>query len=256
MRRHRQAFLFQKDKTLPMIHPKKAFVAAAGIGKRMRPLTATTPKPLIEVCGKSLIDYGLDALAAAGTELAVVNVHYIADLLEVHVSKRKTPKIIVSDERDMLLETGGGTVKALPHLGDQPFYYLNADSIWIEGVKPNFRFLAEMWDDDKMDGLLLLSTTVKAVGFEGLGDFTMDPDGRLKRRRENVAAPFVYASAAIFHPRLFKDAPSGKFSLNVLFDRAIAEGRLFGAQMGGTWLHVGTPAAISAAERAMRDALA
>jgi len=236
-------------------HPTKAFVAAAGLGKRMRPLTATTPKPLIEVCGKALIDYGLDALAKAGAKEAIVNVHYIADLVEVHVSKRKTPHIIISDERDGLLETGGGTLKALPHLGEDAFYYLNADSIWIEGVKPNFSYLAEMWNNETMDGLLLLSSTVKAVGFEGMGDFTMDPDGRLQRRKENVAAPYVYASAAIFHPRLFEGAPDGKFSLNVLFDRAIEAGRLFGAHMDGIWLHVGTPKAIAAAERAIKNAI-
>ena len=237
-------------------HPTKAFVAAAGLGKRMRPLTATTPKPLIEVCGKSLIDYGLDALVAAGTEQAIVNIHYIADLLEVHVQRRNTPEIIISDERDELLETGGGTVKALPQLGNEAFFYLNADSIWIEGVKPNFSILADAWDDDQMDGLMLLSPTVNAVGFSGPGDFTMDTEGRLTRRRENIVAPYAYASAAIFHPRLFKDAPEGKFSLNVLFDRAIEAGRLFGVQMDGTWLHVGTPEAIDDAERAIRAASA
>ncbi|MEP3630268.1 MAG: nucleotidyltransferase family protein [Hyphomicrobiales bacterium] len=235
-------------------HPTKAFVAAAGLGKRMRPLTATTPKPLIEVCGKSLIDHGLDALALAGTELAVVNVHYIADLLEAHVLRRSEPEIIISDERDELLETGGGTVKGLPHLGDEAFFYLNADSIWIEGLRPNFTILADAWDEDKMDALLLLSPTVSAVGFSGAGDFTMDSEGHLARRRENIVAPYAYASAAIFHPRLFKNAPDGKFSLNVLFDQAIEADRLFGVQMDGTWLHVGTPEAIDEAERAIRSA--
>ena len=172
-------------------HPTKAFVAAAGLGKRMRPITATTPKPLIEVCGKSLIDHGLDALALAGTKLAVVNVHYIADLLEAHVLRRSEPEIIISDERDELLETGGGTVKGLPHLGDEAFFYLNADSIWIEGLRPNFTILADAWDDDKMDALLLLSPTVSAVGFSGPGDFTMDSEGHLTRRRENIVAPFA-----------------------------------------------------------------
>lgn len=236
-------------------HPTTAFVAAAGIGKRMRPLSATTPKPLIEISGKSLIDYGLDALADAGTRTAVVNIHYIADLLEVHVNRRTEPQIIISDERDDLLETGGGTLKALPHLGDGAFFYLNADSIWIEGVKPNFTHLADTWDDERMDGLLLLSSTVTAVGFDGPGDFTMEPDGRLKRRRENIVSPYAYASAAILHPRLFEGAPQGKFSLNVLFDRAIEAGRLYGAQMDGIWLHVGTPQAIEKAERAMKNVL-
>lgn len=233
---------------------KVAFVAAAGLGKRMQPLTATTPKPLIKVCGKSLIDYGLDALAEAGAERAIVNVHYLADLVEGHVKSRQRPEIIISDERETLLETGGGTLKALPHLNDEAFYYLNADSIWIEGVKPNFIHLAESWDEANMDGLLLLSDRQKAIGYEGMGDFNMDAKGLLTRQQGGLAAPYVYASAAIFHPRLFKDAPTGKFSLNVLFDRAIEGGRLYGTHMNGTWLHVGTPDIIEVAESAIKNA--
>ncbi len=236
--------------------PKKAFVAAAGLGKRMRPLTATTPKPLIEVCGKALIDYGLDALANAGVEEAIVNVHYIADLLEVHVAKRQNPNIKISDERAALLETGGGVFKALHDLKEAPFYYLNSDSFWIEGVKPNFKYLSEMWDKEHMDGLLLLSRTINAVGYRGFGDFILQDDGRLKRRPENQVAPFVYAGAAIFHPRLFDKAPSGAFSLNILFDKAIAKQKLFGLQMDGTLLHVGTPGDISKAEQTIRNSLA
>lgn len=235
-------------------HPTKAFVAAAGLGKRMQPLTAIKPKPLIEVCGTALIDYGLDALVRAGTKLAVVNVHYLADLLEAHVGKRASPDIIISDERDELLETGGGTVKALPHLGSEAFYYLNADSIWIEGAKPNFSHLADSWDNAKMDALLLLSNATAAIGYQGNGDFTMNEDGLLQRRPENGSSPYVYASAAIFHPRLFEGAPEGKFSLNILFDRAISSGRLYGTLMGGAWLHVGTPDAIEAAETAIAKA--
>jgi MurNAc alpha-1-phosphate uridylyltransferase len=236
--------------------PTVAMVLAAGIGKRMRPLTATTPKPLIEVAGKSLIDHGLDRLAAAGVTKAVVNVHYLADLVEVHVTKRSKPEIVISDERDALLETGGGIAKALPLLGEAPFYVYNSDSFWIEGVANNFELLAEFWDPAVMDMLLLLSPTVTAVGYDGLGDFVMDPLGRLSRRIERRVAPFVYAGSAIMTPTLFENCPSGKFSLNVLFDRLIESGRLFGVHMDGIWLHVGTPEAIREAEDAIRHSAA
>lgn len=241
-------------KAKPYNAPAKAFVAAAGIGKRMRPLTATTPKPLIEVNGQSLIDYGLNALAKVGVETAIVNVHYLPDLLEVHLGKRKDPSIVISDERRELLETGGGIKKALPQLGLEPFFYLNSDSIWIEGVKPNFQLLAETWNETKMDCLLLLASTVRAVGFDGKGDFTIEPNGSLKRREKSEVAPFVYAGGAIIHPRLFQNAPDGKFSMNILFDEAISNGRLYGTQMDGIWLHVGTPKAIDDAERAIANA--
>ncbi|MEM8838208.1 MAG: nucleotidyltransferase family protein [Pseudomonadota bacterium] len=235
--------------------PKIAFVAAAGLGKRMRPLTATAPKPLIEVKGKSLIDYGLDTLAAAGVTSAVVNVHYFPDLLEIHLAKRNMPQIVISDERDQRLETGGGVKKALDQLGKEPFFYLNSDSFWIEGVKPNFQLLAETWDPEKMDCLLLLASTVKAAGFHERGDFSIEPDGRLKRREESVIAPFAYAGAAIINPRIFDETPNGPFSMNVVFDRALADGRLFGAQMEGIWIHVGTPEAIAEAEYAIDNSL-
>ncbi len=226
-------------------------VLAAGRGRRMRPLTATTPKPLVEVAGQSLINHVLDKLEAAGVEEAVVNVHYLADLVEVHVSRRAAPRVTISDERDALLETGGGIVRALPLLGDGPFYVMNADSFWIEGVRPNLDRLAAAWDPATMDGLLLLASTVASTGYDGLGDFVLAPDGRLARRRERTIAPFAYAGAAILHPRLFDDPPAPPFSLNVLFDRAIDAGRLFGLRMEGHWLHVGTPAAIRAAELAI-----
>ena len=231
--------------------PRKAMVLAAGRGRRMRPLTATTPKPLVEVAGKSLINHVLDRLEVAGVEEAVVNVHYLADLVEVHVKRRARPRIAVSDERTELLETGGGIVRALPMLGDEPFFVANSDSFWIEGVKPNLVRLADAFDPETMDGLLLLASTVTAVGYDGNGDFMLAPDGRLSRRRERIIAPFAYAGAAVFHPRLFADPPAGAFSLNVLFDRAIESGRLHGLRMDGLWLHVGTPAAIAAAEAAI-----
>lgn len=231
-------------------------VMAAGVGKRMRPLTATTPKPLIEVADRALIDHGLDKLVAAGVTRAVVNVHYIADLVEYHVRKRKDLDIIVSDERDRLLETGGGLVRARPLLGDKPFYQLNSDSFWIEGIGSNLRLMAEQWDETRMDILLLLASTVRSVGYEGPGDFTMDEEGRLTRRVENRVAPFVYAGAAILHPRVLDGLAEESFSVNRCFDVAAAKGRLFGVRLDGIWLHVGTPSAIAEAEAAIKHSAA
>ncbi len=239
--------------SVPSRRPTHAMVLAAGLGKRMRPITATTPKPLVEVGGRSLVDHAIAKLKAAGVETCVVNVHYLADLVEVHVGKWTDPKIVVSDEREALLETGGGIVKALPLLGDDPFYVYNSDSFWIEGIRANLDLLARRWDETAMDGLLLLAPIVGSIGYSGSGDFVMDGLGRLTRRGERRVAPFAYAGAAIFHPRLFRDAPSGAFSLNRLFDRAIEEGRLYGQRMEGTWLHVGTPDAIVEAERAIAE---
>jgi len=231
----------------------RAFVLAAGLGKRMRPVTATVPKPLVEVAGKALLDHALDRVAEAGIGTAVVNVHYLADLIEGHLARRAEgaapgPATTVSDERAALLETGGGIRKALPLLGDAPFAVLNSDSFWLEGPASNLRRLIETWDGDRMDGLLLVAPTATSLGYEGAGDFVMDPDGRLERRGERAVAPFIYAGVAILTPGLFADTPEGAFSLNLLFDRAIAAGRLFGMRLDGQWLHVGTPEAIRAAE--------
>jgi len=236
--------------------PKRAMMLAAGLGKRMRPLTATTPKPLIEVAGRALMDHGLDRLEAAGVEEVVVNVHYLADLVEVHASRRERPRVHVSDERGTLLDTGGGIAKALPLLGPEPFYLVNSDSFWIEGVSPNLARLASAWDETRMDGLLMLAATVPAVGYDGPGDFMLDGDGRLSRRPASKISPFAYSGAAILHPRLFEGAPEGRFSLNLLFDRAIEAGRLFGVRMEGVWLHVGTPEAIREAEAAIHQSAA
>ncbi|HUG60205.1 MAG TPA: nucleotidyltransferase family protein [Methylomirabilota bacterium] len=214
----------------------------------MRPLTATTPKPLVEVAGRALVDHILDRLAAVGVERAVVNVHYLADLVEVHVGKRSAPAVTVSDERSRLLDTGGAVVKALPLLGNDPFFHVNSDSLWIEGARPNLATLAERWDPDAMDGILMLAPTVTAVGYDGAGDFEMDKDGRLSRRAERTVAPFVYAGAAILHPRTFGGLPAEPFSLNRAFDGMIDAGRLYGVRMDGIWLHVGTPEAIREAE--------
>jgi MurNAc alpha-1-phosphate uridylyltransferase len=231
--------------------PRTAMVLAAGNGLRMRPLTDRKPKPLISVCGKPLLDNVLDRLAQTGVETAIVNVHYLADQIESHLAGRRKPHIIISDERDLLLDTGGGVVKALPSLGAAPFFHLNSDTIWIDGVKSNLLRLAEGFDPGRMDALLLLAATSSSVGYGGRGDFAMAPDGRVQRRPEREVAPFVYAGVAILTPALFAETPAGAFSLNVLFDRAIESGRLYGLRLEGVWMHVGTPDAIAAAEAAI-----
>jgi MurNAc alpha-1-phosphate uridylyltransferase len=231
--------------------PNRAIVLAAGLGTRMRPYNGHIPKPLVEIGGKSLIDYSLDRLADAGVERAVVNVHHLADVLERHLAPRQRPQIVISDERGALLGTGGGIAKALPQLGDAPFFLVNSDTVWLDGVKPNFRRLAEAFDPDTMDVLLLLAPTTNSIGYAGRGDFAMLPDGRLKRRREHEVVPFVYAGAAILSPALFADVPAGAFPLTFLFDRAGERGRLFGLRLEGVWMHVGTPEAVAAAEAAL-----
>jgi MurNAc alpha-1-phosphate uridylyltransferase len=226
-------------------------VLAAGLGLRMRPLTDGIPKPLVTVGGKALIDHVLDRLAAAGVETVVVNVHYLADQIERHLAGRRTPSIVISDERGELLDTGGGVVKALPSLGTAPFFHLNADTIWIDGVKPNLVRLAEIFDPARMDALLLLAAASNSVGYAGRGDFVMASDGRLRRRQEREVVPFVYAGVAILNAAMFAAAPPGAFSLNLLFDSAIETGRLYGLRLEGVWMHVGTPEAIAAAEAAI-----
>jgi MurNAc alpha-1-phosphate uridylyltransferase len=230
--------------------PSRAMVLAAGLGKRMRPITTTTPKPLIQIAGKSLIDHMLDRLAAAGIEEAVVNVHYLPGLVEQHMRRRgeKAPRITISDERSRLLETGGGVKKALPLLGDAPFLIANTDDLWAEGPKPNLSRLIEYWDAERMDALLLLAPASASYGYDGAGDFSMDPHGRLRRRREREVCPFVFAGVTITKPALFADTPDGVFSMNLIFDKAAATGKLFGLRLEGFWLHVGTPDAIAGAE--------
>jgi N-acetyl-alpha-D-muramate 1-phosphate uridylyltransferase len=228
--------------------PKRAIVLAAGLGTRMRPYNGHIPKPLVELGGKSLIDYALDRLADAGVERAVVNVHHLADALERHLARRRRPQIVISDERGALLGTGGGVAKALPELGAAPFFLANSDTVWLDGVEPNFARLAAAFDPAAMDALLLLAPTEDSIGYAGRGDFAMLPDGRLRRRTGNEVVPFVYAGAAILAPALFADPPTGAFSLTVLFDRAGNSGRLFGLGLEGVWMHVGTPEAVAAAE--------
>lgn len=236
--------------------PRRAMLLAAGLGKRMLPVTETMPKPMVRISGRPLIDYGLAALETAGVETVVVNVHYMAEQIESHLAERESPEIRISDERESLLDSGGGIANALEHFDGQPFYILNADSFWIEGIRPNLVRLAEQWDDSKMDILLLVCGIAEAVGYAGMGDFTMEPDGRLMRRDEREMGPFVYAGAAILHPRIFEELPGQAFSLNHQFDTALEQERMFGVRLEGLWLHVGTPDSIREAEEAIAHSAA
>ena len=226
-------------------HPKIAMVLAAGLGQRMRPLTDTIPKPLLRVAGKRIIDYSLDALRAAGVVRAVINKHYLPEQIEAWAKEITNPHITLSDESDEVLETGGGIARALPFLGQEPFYVLNSDCFWTESGTPALTRLAESWDDSKMDCLLLLCDPAQTTGYDGDGDFVIDAQGRLIRQRHHALA---YIGGYIVHPRLFAGVAERKFSMNVLWDRAIAKGRLFGIVHKGHWLHVGTPDAIGKAE--------
>jgi N-acetyl-alpha-D-muramate 1-phosphate uridylyltransferase len=230
--------------------PEVAMVMAAGLGKRMRPLTATRPKPLIEVAGKTLLDHTFDHLRAAGVKKAVVNVHYLADALEAHLRNRVAGiETLVSDERDQLLETGGGLVRALPLIDADPFLVVNSDNLWIDGPVDSLRLLASNWDDAKMDALLLLVPQARAHCHAGQGDFHMSAAGALRRRKPGGVAPFVYTGIQMISKRLFDgDLPQGPFSTNILWDRAIATKRLFGTVHQGLWFDVGAPANIRKAE--------
>jgi MurNAc alpha-1-phosphate uridylyltransferase len=229
-----------------------AMVLAAGLGKRMRPLTASQPKPLVRVAGKPLIDHALDRVAEAGIPRAVVNVHYLADALEAHVTARAAPMVAVSDEREQLLETGGGMVRALPLLPD-PFFCINSDNIWLDGPKDVFHDLSDAWDAKRMDALLALVPHRGAHNFRGKGDFSLDATGRIARRRSGRIAPFIYTGIQLVSHRLLREAPEGPFSTNVLWDRAIEEGRLYGIAFTGQWFEVGTPSAIPATEAALKE---
>jgi MurNAc alpha-1-phosphate uridylyltransferase len=244
------------SKASPIIPPRHAVVLAAGLGTRMRAFSDKIPKPLVQVGGKALIDHVLDRLADAGVEDTLVNVHYMADQIESHLAGRRRPLIVISDERAELLGTGGGVVKMLDRLGDAPFFYMNSDTLWIEGVQSNLHRLAQAFDPVRMDALLLLAPTATSIGYNERGDFAMTADGRLRRRPERQVVPFAYASAAIFSPALFREAPKGVFSLTQLFDRAAEAGRLHGLRLEGIWMHVGTPQAIAEAEAAMAESVA
>ena len=228
-----------------------AMVMAAGLGKRMRPLTASQPKPMVRVAGKALIAHALDRLADAGVERAVVNVHYYADTLEAHLKERARPAVTISDERQELLETGGGMKTALPHLPD-PFFCLNSDNIWLDGPRDAFTDLSERWNPDEMDALLLVVPHARASNFRGLGDFHMSPHGLLKRRLAGRVAPFIYTGIQLVSHRLLRDSPEGRFGTMELWERAMAEGRLVGASFTGGGYEVGTPQAIGPTEEAVQ----
>ncbi|MBY0381806.1 MAG: nucleotidyltransferase family protein [Xanthobacteraceae bacterium] len=238
------------------VQPHTAMVLAAGLGLRMRPLTEHTPKPLIEVAGKPLLDHVLDRLADANVETAVVNVRYLGEQIIAHVANRARPKVVISDERNEVLGTGGAVVKALPQLGNEPFFHLNADTMWIDSVTPNLRRLADAFDPERMDILLLMAPTAQSIGYEGAGDYAMLTDGQLRKRKEHQVVPFVYAGVAIMSPAIFRDAPRGEFSLTRLFDEANEQERLFGLRLEGVWMHVGTPTAVGAAEEAFLASVA
>ncbi|MFA9200897.1 MAG: nucleotidyltransferase family protein [Cypionkella sp.] len=232
-----------------------AMVMAAGLGKRMRPLTAAQPKPMVRVAGKPLIDHALDRLAEAGVANAVVNVHYLPQPLEAHVARRSAPRVTISDERALLLETGGGMVKAQrAGLLPDPFFCLNADNIWLDGPRNAFADLSAYWRPEAMDALLLVVPHARAMNFRGPGDFHMDALGRLSRRRAGRIAPFIYTGIQLVSHRLLRDPPEGPFGTMLLWERAIAEGRLYGATFTGRWFEVGTPQAIAPTEAALADA--
>lgn len=229
---------------------KTAMVLAAGLGKRMRPLTDQIPKPLVEVAGRTLIDRALDRLEEVGVTRVVVNTHYKADQLVAHLGERDSLEIIFSDESEALLETGGGLLKALPLLGEDAFYVVNSDSLWLNGRDDTLKRLSDFWDPNRMDGLLLCHLTVHAFGYHGMGDFNMDPLGQLTRRPQTDVVPYAFMGVQILHRRLFDDLPADlvakkggdpAFSLNPLYDRALEAGRLYGIVHDGEWFHVGTP---------------
>jgi len=241
---------------VPSAQVDTAMVLAAGLGQRMRPLTDTQPKPLVPFCGKALIDHVLDRLAAAGIARAVVNGHYLIDKLFAHVSSRTgAPQIILSEEREERLDTGGGIARALPHLSTNPFLTHNSDSVWVEahGIQNLTRLLAA-WDETKMDCLMLLADPKRSLGYDGRGDFVFqDHKTPLRRRTDDDAHSSVFAGVSIIRPQLFADTPKGAFSMNAVWDQALAKQRVFGLLLEGTWMHIGTPDALNAAEKWIAD---
>jgi MurNAc alpha-1-phosphate uridylyltransferase len=223
-------------------------IMAAGFGTRMRPLTNKIPKPLVKVQGRALIDHVMDRLVAAGVKTIVVNIHYMGDQIKAHVEKRKDVEIVISDETDAILDSGGGIFKALPHFKGEPFYHANADTVWVEGASHALERLKAAWNPAEMDALMLLASTVTTVCYDGRGDFMMDAEGRLSRVPEGRISPFVWMSMEILHPRLFDGMQPGKFSINPLWDKAIAKRRLYGQRLDGVWMHIDRPEAIKRSE--------
>lgn len=229
-----------------------AMVLAAGLGKRMKPLTDTMPKPMVPLADKPLIGHTMDRLADAGVKRAVVNLHYMGEQIRNYLADETRLEVVFSEEPD-ILETGGGVANAMPVLGTSPFYCINADAFWLDGFENALGRLAERWNDEEMDALLLLHSTVEGYGYDGVGDFLADAAGLLSRRPESEVVPWLYAGVQILHPRLFEGAPTGAFSLNVLYDKAIETGRLFGVVHDGEWFHIGTPDGLAVAETFLDD---
>ncbi|KAB7647420.1 nucleotidyltransferase family protein [Polymorphobacter fuscus] len=239
--------------------PQSAMVLAAGLGKRMRPLTATRPKPLVEVAGRTLLDRALDRVEKAGIATAIVNAHYFADQIDAAVAARRQENpgplaIRVSDERGQLLETGGGITKALPLIDADPFFVINADNMWIDGSTDTLRLLAQRWNPDMMDALLLLVPLARASGYEGRGDFHLDPNGVVTPRGEFRIAPFVYSGIQLISKQLFDGEPVEPFSMWRAWNKAFATGRIYGAVHQGLWFHVGTPASVGETETLLATA--
>jgi MurNAc alpha-1-phosphate uridylyltransferase len=235
--------------------PQSAMVLAAGLGKRMRPLTATRPKPLVEVAGRTLLDRALDRVEKAGIATAIVNAHYFADQIDAAVAARPGPLVVrLSDERAQLLETGGGVTKALPLIDADPFFVINADNMWIDGSADTLRLLAQRWDAKTMDCLLLMVPLARAAGYEGRGDFHLDPNGMASPRGEFRVAPFVYSGIQLLSKRLFDGETAEPFSVWRAWNKALAKNRLYGAVHQGLWFHVGTPASIGETEALLATA--
>lgn len=224
--------------------PRRAMVLAAGLGTRLRPVTQTIPKPLVELNGRTLLDHAIDRLADAGVEHVVVNTHYMAARIADQLARREAPRIELSEEPE-LLDTGGGVANALSSLGEL-FFVVNADVFWLDGKDSALWRLARAFDPASMDAVLLLQRTVSAVGYDGNGDYLLDPTGEPRRRREREIVPFLFAGIQLLHRRLFDDWTERTFSLVRLFDRAEASGRLRAIVHDGEWFHIGTPAGLAA----------
>ncbi|MEE3000289.1 MAG: nucleotidyltransferase family protein [Pseudomonadota bacterium] len=235
----------------PRNGPKKAMVLAAGLGRRLRPITNNLPKPLVKIANRTLLDHTLDHLVAAGVECAVVNVHYLADQIKRHLNSRKDLEIIISSEELSLLETGGGVKKVIKKFNDEPFYISNADVFWLNGPTTVLERMIEQWDETRMDALLMLHATVEAYGYSGDGDFEVDANGKLSRRIEREITPYLFSGVQIIHPRIFENTPDGKFSLNVIYDKGIEADRLYGVVHDGEWFHIGTPEGLAEVESYM-----
>jgi MurNAc alpha-1-phosphate uridylyltransferase len=238
---------------MPTQNIRRALVLAAGFGTRMRPLTDHCPKPLIKLGGRPMIDHVLDRLADAGVERAIVNVHYLPEMIKNHLRRRTSPEISVSDEREQMLDTGGAVIKARAMLGNEAFFVHNSDSVWIEEGGATLGRMIDAWDERTMDSLLLLAPAKGSLGYHGRGDFHLGPDGRLRRRAGDETADHVFAGVSINHPRLFTDCPDGPFSINRVWDKALGHGRLAAITHDGFWMHVGTPEALAEAEKRIEE---